>query len=109
MNTVVSAGFLLVIFSFSLAVLPDALAQDWANLARFAQANADLGPANPDEARVVFMGDSITEAWEVQAPEFFEGRPFINRGISGQTTPQMLVRFRPRCTLALPICATVCR
>lgn len=68
--------------------------QDWANLARFRDANAQLlaGPADPQ--RVVFMGDSITEGWTVGDPAFFANRSRINRGIGGQTTPQMLLRFR---------------
>ena len=66
---------------------------DWPNLARFADANAALPPPAPKERRVVFMGDSITQGWELVA--WFPGRPYVNRGISGQTTPQMLIRFRP--------------
>jgi acyl-CoA thioesterase I len=66
---------------------------DWAFLARYKDANAKVGlPAN-GENRIVFMGDSITEGWG-QGPRFFPGKPYLNRGISGQTTPQMLVRFR---------------
>jgi lysophospholipase L1-like esterase len=68
--------------------------EDFAGLARYADANALLGPPERSEQRVVFMGDSITEGWLRASPEFFEGRPFIGRGISGQTTPQMLLRFR---------------
>ena len=72
-----------------------AIAQDdWANLARFADENAALGEPARDEERVVFIGDSITQGWSDAAPEFFEERAYIERGISGQTTPQMLVRFR---------------
>lgn len=67
---------------------------DWANLARFRDANAKLLAGPPDEQRIVFMGDSITEGWSAGDPVFFEGGSRINRGISGQTTPQMLVRFR---------------
>lgn len=67
--------------------------QDWANLARYADANATLPPPAANERRVVFMGDSITQGWNLA--EAFPGRPYVNRGISGQTTPQMLVRFRP--------------
>ena len=70
------------------------LAQDWANLNRYREANALLSPPAKGEARVVFMGNSITEGWSNLNPEFFVGKPYINRGISGQTTPQMLVRFR---------------
>lgn len=69
-------------------------AQDWANLNRFREENEKLSPARTCEDRVVFMGNSITEGWLKQVPEFFSGRPYINRGISGQTTPQMLLRFR---------------
>lgn len=70
-------------------------AQDWANTDRFKMENEKLGlPAN-GEQRVVFMGNSITQGWGEVSPGFFTGKPYINRGISGQTTPQMLVRFRP--------------
>lgn len=69
--------------------------QDWANTARFKDANAKIAPPAKGENRVVFMGNSITEGWINTCPEFFAGKPYINRGISGQTTPQMLVRFRP--------------
>jgi lysophospholipase L1-like esterase len=68
---------------------------DWAWLGRFREKNAKLGPPQRGETRVVFMGDSITEGWSRLMPAFFQGRPYLNRGISGQTTPQMLVRFRP--------------
>ena len=74
----------------------DARLRDWANLSRYREANRALPPPASSEARVVFMGDSITDAW--QQPRyggFFPGRPYIDRGISGQTTPQMLLRFRP--------------
>ncbi len=69
-------------------------AQDWPNLNRFKDENAKLGLPLPGENRVVFMGNSITIGWGRISPNFFSGRPYINRGISGQTTPQMLVRFR---------------
>lgn len=75
---------------------------DWPNLARYRQANAELAPVASNENRVVFMGDSITDNWDkVGSPwipglkPFFPGKPYVDRGISGQTTPQMLVRFRP--------------
>ena len=66
---------------------------DWPNLKRYADANSKLAPPEKGENRVVFMGDSITDSWKLA--EYFAGKPYINRGISGQTTPQMLVRFRP--------------
>src|SRR5947209_977546 len=67
---------------------------DWAFLARYREANAALGDPKPGEARVVFMGNSITDAWAKSFPTMFPGKPYVGRGISGQTTPQMLVRFR---------------
>jgi lysophospholipase L1-like esterase len=70
-------------------------AQDWANLKKYQNQNATLQPIKPGQKRAVFMGDSITEFWSVINPAFFIGKPYINRGISGQTTPQMLIRFRP--------------
>jgi len=70
--------------------------KDWPQLARYHDANGKLAPAAKNETRVVFMGDSITDSW--QNPKFggfFPGKPYVDRGISGQTTPQMLIRFRP--------------
>lgn len=69
--------------------------QDWPDLSRYRDDNAKIGPPAPSEDRVVFMGDSILDAWGRSLGEFFPGKPYINRGISGQTTPQMLIRFRP--------------
>ncbi len=69
--------------------------QDWPNLGRYAPDNAKLGAPAAGENRVVFMGDSITDAWGRSRGVFFPGKPYVNRGISGQTTPQMLIRFRP--------------
>jgi len=65
---------------------------DFGGLAHFKEADAMLGDAKTGEDRVVFMGDSITQGWKLD--EAFPGKPYVNRGISGQTTPQMLVRFR---------------
>jgi lysophospholipase L1-like esterase len=65
---------------------------DWAQLGRYASANATLPAPTAHEKRVVFYGDSITDGWPLA--KYFPGKPYINRGISGQTTPQMLVRFR---------------
>ena len=74
---------------------------DWAFLAKYRDADKALPAPAPGETRVVFMGDSITEGWGMKATatspargEFFPRKPYVNRGISGQTTPQMLVRFR---------------
>lgn len=68
-------------------------AQDWANLSRYRTENDALTNL-PDTERVVFMGNSITEGWVSAMPEFFRDNAYIGRGISGQTTPQMLLRFR---------------
>jgi len=65
---------------------------DYGQLARYRDANAALKPPASGENRVVFFGDSITDIWHLD--EYFPGKPYINRGIGGQTTPQMLVRFR---------------
>ena len=65
---------------------------DFGQLARYREADAALKPPAPGESRVVFFGDSITDIWHLD--EYFPGKPYINRGIGGQTTPQMLVRFR---------------
>jgi len=67
--------------------------QDWPALARYREANAGVAAPAKEEKRVVFMGDSITDFWKLAT--YFPSKPYINRGISGQTTPQMLVRFRP--------------
>ncbi|HEX8070250.1 MAG TPA: SGNH/GDSL hydrolase family protein [Pyrinomonadaceae bacterium] len=70
--------------------------RDWPNLRRYREANAQLAPPAKGETRVVFMGDSITDLWSRPGyGGFFPGKPYVNRGISGQTTPQMLIRFRP--------------
>jgi lysophospholipase L1-like esterase len=65
---------------------------DFGDLAHFKDADAALGPPAAGEERVVFLGDSITAGWKLA--ESFPGKPYINRGISGETSPQMLVRFR---------------
>jgi len=69
---------------------------DWPQLGRYREANAALAPVAAGEQRVVFYGDSITDGWGrlPNAGVFFPGKPYVNRGISGQTTPQMVVRFR---------------
>jgi len=69
-------------------------AQDWPNLEKYKSANAELSATAAGENRVVFMGNSITEMWKDAHPEFFTKNPYVNRGIGGQTTPQMLLRFR---------------
>jgi len=80
---------------FALFIAGFTFAQDWANTSRFKDENAKLAPPASGENRIVFMGNSITEGWIRTCPDYFTGKPYVNRGISGQTTPQMLVRFRP--------------
>ncbi len=88
-------GFSLILSLSLLPQTPDCKT-DWPNLARYQEENKKVPPANKNEQRVVFMGDSITDSWDDPAfGGFFPGKPYINRGISGQTTPQMLIRFRP--------------
>ena len=67
---------------------------DWAHLKKYEQSNSELKKIY-EPNRVVFMGNSITEGWSNFDKDFFINNPFVNRGISGQTTPQMLIRFRP--------------
>jgi lysophospholipase L1-like esterase len=109
---VISALFLLIFAAFAFGQTPsptpspDALTvekqradrlqsrfNDFAQLARYRESNSKLAPPAKDENRVVFMGDSITDGWKLA--EYFQNQPFVNRGISGQTTSQMLLRFRP--------------
>lgn len=68
--------------------------QDWPNFSKYQSQNAALVTTHKNPGRIVFMGDSITEFWSATDSDFFSGKNYINRGISGQTTPQMLVRFR---------------
>jgi lysophospholipase L1-like esterase len=68
------------------------LLADWAGLTRYGSDNSEVRPPAAGEQRVVFLGDQITESWRLT--EFFPGKPYFNRGIDGQTSPQMLVRFR---------------
>ena len=68
---------------------------DWAQLGHYRQANLELARPAAGSPRVVFLGDSITQNWGSKYGRFFPGKAYVNRGISGQTTPQMLVRFTP--------------
>ena len=82
--------FLLLFFSATYSH-----AQDWPNLNRYKDENSKVPVlSTKDHSRVVFMGNSITEGWINKRPDFFNSKKYINRGISGQTTPQMLLRFR---------------
>ena len=97
------------IFIMSVLLLSTTLlkAQDWQNLGRFRTENAELGIPAIGEKRVVFMGNSITQGWIKARLEFFTNRPYINRGISGQTTPQMLLRFRQDVIALQPIVVVI--
>ncbi len=70
------------------------LIRDWGGLTHYGSDNSELSRPTPGENRVVFFGDDATESWGLGGSAFFPGKPYINRGISGQATPQMLVRFR---------------
>ena len=67
---------------------------DWAHLKKYEQSNSELKKINEPD-RIVFIGNSITEGWSNFDKDFFINNPFVNRGIGGQTTPQMLIRFKP--------------
>jgi len=90
--------FRLIAFLFTFTSLSiihySAKGQDWPGLERYKNENLQVIPPKPNEQRVVFMGNSITDFWIRISPDFFKGKPYIDRGISGQTSPQMLVRFR---------------
>lgn len=87
-------SYAFLIFTFFMLSNTLLMAQDWPNLQRYQEANAALLANGIPENSVVFMGNSITEGWIQADPDYFSGRPYINRGIGGQTTPQMLIRFR---------------
>lgn len=89
-NLKLTVGIILL----NLIMIESTYSQDWANLNRYKLENENLNLPEPGENRIVFIGNSITEGWSLHHPEFFIGKPYINRGIGGQTTPQMLIRFR---------------
>ncbi len=94
MKHIQTALFIILSLSFMEQTL---IAQnnDWPNLGMYKDDNLKIGLPAISENRVVFMGNSITQGWGEVNPEFFADKSYVNRGISGQTTPQMLVRFRP--------------
>ena len=95
------------LFLLSISMGGKLQAQDWANLNKYQSENSSLGPIVPGEKRVIFMGDSITEFWSISDPEYFTSKSYINRGISGQTTPQMLVRFRADVIALKPVIVVI--
>lgn len=88
------SAFTLIAILVALPLVSQVSAQDWANLMQYEKANALLNPPAKGENRVVFMGNSITEKWEIYDSSYFLLNPYINRGISGQVTSQILLRFR---------------
>jgi lysophospholipase L1-like esterase len=94
-NFYVRASFIVgAAFSVAMPAAAQTAQTDWPNLHRYEADNAALGAPAANENRVVFMGNSITEEWAKTFATQFAGKPYIGRGISGQTTPQMLIRFR---------------
>lgn len=87
-------GLILLLIHFPVYSQNDKKLDDFANLNRYAEANKSIAPPVPGEERVVFMGNSITEFWSEIDSGFFSNNGYINRGISGQTSSQMLLRFR---------------
>ena len=91
-----SLGFLFIFFSLNAQEKNNQklMEQDWPDLKHYRKANQKI-TENKDWPEVVFMGNSITEAWANTRPDFFEKNNYLGRGIGGQTTPQMLIRFTP--------------
>ena len=87
-------GAMLLLMACLFSPLCGAVAQDWGGLKVFAVANAELAQPADGRPLVVLMGDSITEIWPDRHPSFFDGTGYVGRGISGQVSAQMLVRFR---------------
>jgi lysophospholipase L1-like esterase len=83
------------------------LINDYGNLARYAEENRKVQPAAAGEERVVFMGDSITDGWGRRNGTFFPGKPYLNRGISGQVTAQMLLRFHRDVVMLKPLAVVI--
>ena len=86
-------GKILFILVF-ICSMANAQQKDWANLRFYEKENLALAEEIPLEDHIIFMGNSITQFWKPTRPEFFDKNPYLDRGISGQTTSQMLLRFR---------------
>jgi len=94
-NTVVTAIFLTILSIFNLSGQDNKKVMDWANLTRYKEANISLLKEKPSSSTIVLMGNSITEGWVRERPDFFKANTnLVGRGISGQTTSQMLLRFK---------------
>jgi lysophospholipase L1-like esterase len=94
---IISASFLLLIFMSSSIFAqnkPEEGWISWTNFKKYVNQNKEVKEKQKGEVRVVFLGDSIFEGWSVARPDFFQGKPYFNRGISGQVTAQMLLRFQ---------------
>jgi lysophospholipase L1-like esterase len=94
---IISASFLLFNFMISSAFgqnKPEEGWINWTNFKKYSNQNKEVKERQKGEVRVVFLGDSIFEGWSVARPDFFSGKPYFNRGISGQVTAQMLLRFQ---------------
>lgn len=94
---IVSASFLLISFMISSAFAQNKPEEGWVywtNFKKYVNQNKEVKEKQKGEVRVVFLGDSIFEGWSVARPDFFSGKPYFNRGISGQVTAQMLLRFQ---------------
>jgi len=85
---------LIILLFFAQCIGGSIFAQDWANLEFYKTSNAQLESLQPGETRIVLMGNSIFKNWEKYSPEFFNNKAIVNRAISGQTTPQMLIRLK---------------
>ena len=94
MKSIFRMTFLVLILLQYPAYSQNVKSSEWVNYGRYAQANEKLPPPAPGEKRVVFMGNSITEFWAIRDSSFFVDNGYIDRGISGQVTSQMLLRFR---------------
>ena len=102
---IVSASFLLLNFMISSAFAQNKSEEgwiNWTNFKKYVNQNKEVKEKQKGEVRVVFLGDSIFEGWSVARPDFFKGKPFFNRGISGQVTAQMLLRFQEDVVNLLP-------
>jgi lysophospholipase L1-like esterase len=102
---IVSTSFLLLNFMISSAFAQNKSEEgwiNWTNFKKYVNQNNEVKEKQKGEVRVVYLGDSIFEGWSVARPDFFKGKPYFNRGISGQVTAQMLLRFQEDVVNLLP-------